>query len=194
MNIENPLRDMKEYYSQEIIENNLSIFRAYSNSFYWIRHAYFDIENRNLGYYSLLQTDLSTYFRSVVIDWLHDSKNYKLIQQDIIDYMEIKKNSKNIINEFIVRLAGDVSTLTNCIVELYILNMIQKIPIVVYNDDNQITYIFDGGLLYHYKRDKSIPKKAEPYTSFKKHIAINLRFSFITHVSIPDEIEVLYFK
>lgn len=194
MNLENPLRDLKEYYSQEIIDNNLSIFRAYSNAFYWIRHPYFDIENRNLGYYSLLQTDLATYFRSAIIDWLNDSKNYKLIHQEIVNYMEIKKSSKNIISEFIVRLANDVATLTNDIVELYILNMIQKIPIVVYNDDNEITYIFDDGIIYHYKRDKVIPKKSELYTSSKKHTVINLRFSFITHVSIPDEIEVLYIK
>lgn len=194
MNIDNPLRDLKEYYSQLVIENNLSIFRAYTNAFYWLKHPYYDTENRNLGYYSQIQTDLSTYFRSMIIDWLTDSKNYKIINQNIIKYMEIKKNSKHIVNEYIIRLGSDVGTLSNCIVELYILNLIQKIPIVVYNDDNQIIYIYDNGLIYHYKEDKSIPKKADPYIGPKKYTAINLRFSFITHISIPDEIEVLYYK
>jgi len=195
MNIDNPLRDMKEYYSQQVIENNLSIFRAYSNAFYWIKHPYYDIENRNLGYYSSLQTDLATYFRSVIIDWLNDSKNYKLINQELVEYMEVKKNSKNIVSEYIIRMANDVNTLTNCIVELYVLNKIQKTPIVVYNDDNQVTYIFDDGLIYNLKSgNKNLPKKSDQYLTTKKFSVINLRFSFITHVSIPDEIEVLFFK
>lgn len=194
MNIDNPLRDMRDYYSQQIIENNLTIFRAYANAFYWLRHPYFDNENRNLGYYSQLQTDLATYFRSIIIDWLNDSKNYKIIHQELVGFMDIRRNSKNIINEYIVRLASDVNTYTNCIVELYILNKIQKIPIVVYNDDNQITYIFDDGLIFNLKNDKSLPKKSENYIIKKKFSVINLRFSFITHASIPDEIEVLYFK
>ncbi len=212
MNIDNPLKDMKDYYSQQIIENNLSIFRAYSNAYYWIKNQYFDAENRNIGYYSSLQTDLASYFKSIVIDWLNDPKNYKLINQELIDYIDSRKNSKYIISDFVIRLGNDVYTSTNCIVELYILNKIQKIPIVVYNDDNQIMYIFDDGIIYNINNSKSIPKKSEKYLlmtnsnkshdtlSKKKYVTddpryvINLRFSFITNSLVPDEIEVLYYK
>ena len=193
MNIENPLRDMKEYYSQEVMENNLTIFRAYSNAYYWIKYPYYDLDLRNLGYYGLLQTDLASYFRSVVIDWLNDSNNYKIIQEQIGKYIDIKKSAREAINEFIIRLGDDVNAVTNCVVELFVLNKIQKIPIIVYNDDNDIIYIFDDGLIYEHKINKNIPKKSENYINNKNSI-INLRFNFVTNVDIPDEIEVLYYK
>jgi len=106
--------------------------------------------------------------------------------------MNVKRNTKNIINQYVIKLANDVNTLSNCIVELYIFNFIQKIPIVVYNDDNIIIYIFDNGLIYHYKRDKKLPKFNNNLKN--KFNYINLRFNFISHISIPDVIEVLYFK
>lgn len=194
MNYTNKLIDMKEYYYQTVMENNLTIFRGYANAYYWLKHPYFDTENRNLGYYSQLQTDLATYFRSVIIDWLNDTKNMKFVNEELIDYMDIRKTSKNIVSEYIVRLANDIGGYSNCVTELYILNKTQKIPIIVYNDDNQVMYIFDDGIKYNIKHDKSIPKTHEIYVTTKKSSVINLRFNFITQSSVPDEIEVLYYK
>jgi hypothetical protein len=196
VNLEHPLRDMKDLYVQDVIENNLSIFRTYVNGYYWIKHSFYDSNTRNLGYYGLLQTDLANYFKSMVIDWLQDSKNKKTVLADIPDFIESKRSSKDIIHDFIVKLADDVFTLTNCIVELYILNKVQNIPIVVYNDDNALIYIFDNGLVYHHLRSNNISKKEiEKYTAVGKRIKnINMRFSFITNGSIPDELEILYYK
>lgn len=193
MNTDNPLRDMRDIYIQHIIDNNLSIFRAYVNSYYWMKHPYYDIGSRNLGYYSPLQTELANYFKSLVIDWLQDTKYKNLIEDKLVVYMDRKRSSKDPINDFVIKLGSDVYTLTNCIVELYALNKLQRIPIVIYDDNNRIIYIFDGDLKYHYKDNVSMTK-LEIEDFIKKNKSIQIRFSFITHSSIPDEIEVIYNK
>lgn len=187
MNMDNPLRIMRDYYVQHVIDNNLSIFRAYVNAYYWQQNTYYDIDNRNLGYNNILQTELSNYFRSLVIDWLKDVKNKELIENELLQYMNPTKSSKNPIQDFIIRLGTNVLTLTNGIVELYVLNKLQKFPIIVYNDDHNIIYIFDDGLKYNYTKDKSFKLP-------KSNNTIQLIFNFITNNTIPDEIEVIYNK
>jgi hypothetical protein len=49
---ENMLQNMKEYYLQRLIQNNMTIFRAYTNGFYWIKNPLYDIYSRNLCFYS----------------------------------------------------------------------------------------------------------------------------------------------
>ena len=198
MNIDNPLKDMRGFYIQNIIENNLSIFRAYVNGFYWIKHSYYDPDSRNLGYYSDLQTDLANYFRSLIIDWLLDSKSHDDIKH-IHKYIDIGKKD-DIINDFIIKLGNDVYTLTNCIVELHVLSKIQPdIVIYVIDDDSRVLYVFDKGLVYNMK-DTNDPalflnKKYDIYRnpSTKKN-GITFRFSFISNDKIPDEIEIIYYK
>jgi hypothetical protein len=184
LNSDNPLLDLKTYYIQKVIENNLTLFRAYTNGYYWIKNKYNDIENRNLGYYSPLQTNLSNYFRSLIIDWLNDPVNAKNIRHDLEKYFDIKKKeSKNVVNDFVIKLAKDIDVTTNCVIELHILSIINKIPIVVYNDYNDLTYIFDNGLVMG-----SLSQK------FNNKDIINLRFSYFTNRKIPDDIETLYYK
>jgi len=197
MNIENPLRDMKTFFVQNIIENNMSIFRAYVNSYYWIKNPFYDNETRNLGYYSAIQTDLSHYSRSIVIDWLQDPRNKDIIKKDLYQYMEQKKSSKHLVIDYINKLGTDVKTFGSCIVELFIMNKIQNIPIIVYDDDNTIIYVFNNGLMYHHKRDASniLTENKELAEIIKnKKNNINIRFSMISGNIIPDEIEVLYYK
>lgn len=194
MNVDNPIRDMRDIYVQNIIDNNLSIFRAYVNGYYWLKHPYYDIDSRNLGFYSPLQTELSNYFRSLVIDWLQDNKYRNLIEDELVQFMDQRKSSKNPINDFIIKLGSDVYTLSNCIVELYALNKLQRIPIIVYDDNNTVIYIFDGGLKYHHRYKKTMSKQQiEDYIK-NTDSKIQIRFSFITQNTIPDEIEVIYSK
>ena len=199
MNIDNPLKDMREFYIQNVIENNLSVFRAYVNGFYWIKHSYYDSDSRNLGYYSDLQTDLANYFRSLIIDWLLDSQSNDSAK-DIHKYIDMGKKD-NIINDFIIKLGNDVYTLTNCIVELHVLSKIQpSIPIFVIDDDSRMLYVFDKGLVYNLKDNNNntasfLDKKYDIYrsSSMKKN-GITFRFSFISNDKIPDEIEIIYYK
>ena len=62
LNKSHPLIMDIEMYIQPIIPNEMSIFRAFSNCFYWNKYKKnANIDIRNLGYYSLLQTELSYY-------------------------------------------------------------------------------------------------------------------------------------
>ena len=194
LNINNPMIDLKTFYIQRVLENNMSLFRAYVNGYYWLRKKYNDIEGRNIGYYSQAQTDLSNYYRSMVIDWLNDSQNEKTIQKHLVKFMEVKKTMKNPVNAFILRLAKDIGILSNGIVELFILNKINKIPIVVYDDYNNPIYIFAKGFAYNSFVDKTIPNEYIKYTTSEAKNSINLRFLFVTNNKIPDDVEVIYFK
>jgi len=191
LNIDNPLIDMKDFYLQNIIEGNLTIFRAYVNGYYWVDNKYNDIESKNLGYYSLLQTDLANYFRSLIIEWLQNRNNKEEIDRELIKFMDIKKTVKNPLQEFIIKLAQDIPTLTNCIIELYVLSKINHIPIVVLIDDN-IKYIFDNGLLYNANDQKSNKNIIQKYKARKD--VINITFNYITNQKIPDDINVIYYK
>ena len=193
MNIDNPLRDMQDYYIQNIIINNLSIFRAYVNGYYWLKHPYYNIESRNLGYYSISQTDLANYFKSLLIDYLQNKRYKSQIEKDILQYIDVKKSSEDKIHDFIIKIGTDVVTSTNCIVELYILNKIQKIPIIVYDDDNNIIYVFNDGLKQNI-RNNLYMSKTELDNLLKDKKNIKLRFNFITNSVIPDEIETIYDK
>merc|ERR1712127_626507 len=61
-------------YIQEIISNNNSIIRAYINSYYWINNNLYDIESRNLGYISDLQTNITNLFKANIIDYIQNNK------------------------------------------------------------------------------------------------------------------------
>jgi hypothetical protein len=193
LNADNPMLDLKTFFIQKIIDNNLTLFRAYVNGYYWLRNKYSDFDNKNLGYYSPLQTDLANYFRSLVIDWLNESKNNKNILKNYPEYLDIRKSSKDSVRDFVLRLAKDVPVMTNCVIELHILSKLNNIPIVIYNDYNNIVYIFDTGLVYDSHITKQIPEEFVKYTKADK-TAINLRFSFVANNKIPEEIEVIYFK
>jgi hypothetical protein len=194
LNANNPMIDLKTFYIQKVLENNLSLFRAYVNCYYWLKNKYNDVENRNIGYYSPLQTDLANYYRSLVIDWLNDNQNEKTIQKNLVEYMDVKKNAKNPTNAFILKISKDVHVLTSCIVELYILSKINKIPIVVYDDYNNPLHIFVKGMVYNSTVDKQIPSEYLKYIKAESKSVINLRFLFITNTKIPDDVESLYFK
>ena len=55
---------------KRIINNDNTIIRAYTNCYYWLLVPYQTIENRNLGYYSILQTDIANYLKGIIIDWI----------------------------------------------------------------------------------------------------------------------------
>ena len=81
-NIENPLEKLGNMYIQNIIPNNNTIIRAFSNQYYWISNTLYDIDFRNLGYYNNLQTDLTNYFKSNIIDFLKDISNKDYIKEN----------------------------------------------------------------------------------------------------------------
>ena len=75
LELENPLKDIKDAYTQVIIPYNNSILRAYSNGYYWHKHVLYEPNIRNLGYYSNFQNELINMFKSIIIDWLYLPSN-----------------------------------------------------------------------------------------------------------------------
>jgi len=120
LNINNPLKEIKNMYVQNIIPNNFTLFRAYANAYYWNNADYLDPIVRNLGYYSQTQTQIANYFKSIVIEELGEG-------------MEVNDKQK-----FISELVYNPNTFSNCMTELNILNKHNGYPINIYNEDLKI--------------------------------------------------------
>ena len=182
-----PVVDLKEYMIQEIYKNNMSLFRAYANGYYWMKHKYYDIASKNLGYYSERQTELANKFKSDVISWISDQRNKNKINADLIMGMEVKKTSLNHINDFIFRIANEEKTLSKGIAELIILSRSNGIPIRLMDQNNQILSIFDGNE-YLKNPQKEIIDRYDPAE------CINIRYDYLNTYDVPDSIEVVYYK
>lgn len=191
LNIDNPLRDMGEYFSQNIINNKNSVYRAFANCLFWKKNNLFDVSHRNLGFYSELQTDLSNYFKSIVIDWLLDKKNQNEIKNNLLKYIDSSK-IKKFKKDFVMKLSTDVHTLTNCVVELYILSKKYNNVLYVYNENNDIKYIFDNEIVYDININKKYANKYDD-NNLKKD-SLHIRLNFISKNINPDKIDVLYIK
>jgi hypothetical protein len=190
INEEYPLQDMKEYYVQKIIHNNMSFYRAYVNSFYWLQNEYNDNDSRNLGYYSPLQSELSSYFRGNVIDFISNNDNKKVIDKELSEHIHIKKKA-NYIKNYIIKVISDNNTITDGFVELFIMSILNPtIPIVIYNDSNKVMIVFDNG------------KVVENLDKYKnKNNTINIRLTYYLNDPkigelkyVPDVIEVIFFN
>lgn len=178
MNVENPLRDMGQIYLQKVIENNNSIYRAYANGYYWNKHSFYDLENRNLGYFNPIQTDLANFFRSNVIDYIADRHNYDDIVKNILPLTDIK-SEKNLIDELIRKISRDSS---NGEIEYYILNKIYKIPTSIENENGDKIVVFDNGV-----HKTNLDKYTDPNIIF-------IRFNLLSGSDIPTSIENVYIK
>ena len=190
LNQENPMNDMKIFYSQKIIDN-IALFRGYANAYYWLKNKYTDIQARNLGYYHPIQYDLATYFRGLVIDWLLKPINRKKIPDNIKSYVKFIKSFDDGIELFLTKLIKNIQSNSSYIFELYVLNQINQIPIVVYDEYNVIMYIFDNEFIYISTKEND--KKHDKYLNNPNYI--NLKFILKSeHDIIVNKLEVIYYK
>lgn len=189
LNQQNQMIDMKKYYLQKIIPDNMNLFRTYANCYYWNQNKYSDLQIRNLGFYSPLQTEIAITFRSYVINWiLNYSNRKKLLNNDELKKYLVngKENFNDYLERFIIKLVNEIEHNTNCILELYVMNKINDIPIVIYDEYQTILYVFDDGI-------KRNDKNFEKYT--KNTDCINLRFIFKnSNDVIPDKIDAIYYN
>jgi hypothetical protein len=189
MNMQNPLQNMGDFSLQKIIENNISLLRAYANCYTWLKHSYYETENRNLGYYSELQTDMANYFRSNIIDWLTDKNNRDVIVKELDKYLDSSK--RNFIYDFINKLNKDTNANTTGIVEYFVLNKIHKFPVIVYDKHEEIIYVIDDGVVYDRNLNKTVDEKYKNQNNLKKFI--NIRFISLSMANVPVTIEAAYF-
>jgi len=198
LQLENPLKDIKDAYSQNIIPFNYSIIRAYSNGYYWIKHKMYTIDSRNLGYYSDLQNEIINLFRSLIIDWLNipdnleilislDINSKKLISNSILN-IDLKNNSndvnKLIINKYIVKLMEKNTEDNLGLLELFILNNIHQIPIVI---------IINGIPKYFINSEIKIIK-TDNYSKYLNSSNICIGVDLDIQNRYPNTIESVYYK
>jgi hypothetical protein len=187
LNIRNPMIDLKEIFVQRIIQNNITLFRAYANGYYWIKNSFYDVDSRNLGFYNPLQTEIGNKLKSIIIEWLSDPNNKNNITKLMKDSMGVKLGAKDPVKEYIKRLAHDEKNITNGITEFLILTKVIDYPVIIRNDIDDVLMIFNKGVLYD-KPNRDIVKKYDLKQS------ITLRYQYIGSTSIPDRIEILYYK
>jgi len=186
VNIENEFIELIQQgnmYIQEVIPNKDSIIRAYVNSYYWINNPLYDIESRNLKYISELQSNITYIFKANIIDFITNNliktnKNNKI-------YNFLKKRFKNANNYFESTLHKFRKNLfnTTCIIELYVLSHIIKIPIIVYDNYLNIKYIFFEGVV------PINDETTKNYLSKEKVIYIKLDYD---NTNIPKKIYSIY--
>ena len=186
-NNENQIEILGDIYIQNIILNNNTILRAFSNCYYWINNPLYQIEFRNLGYYSDLQTDLSNYFRGNIIDFLMDNSNEEYIQKNILKYLNMT------VDNYIQDLSTKDNLIYNGIIELLILSKLYKISIMVVDNFYEIIYILDNGKVLEDPKISSIKNlkiyKNQDFT--KKSIVIMLEFNFGSNK--PSKIKSIYY-
>ncbi len=186
----NPIKDLGEVYKQNVLENNYSIMRGYVNGYYWIKHELYNINIRNLGYYNEIQNELINKFRSIIIDWLMNNKNIEelieledekkeIINKKLLENMN-KENARIIINKYISELMTKELENNLGLFEMYILNKIHGIKILVMI--NGLTkYLIDGDV-----------KKMEKEIKEENMIVLNMELH--QNMTYPYTVEVIYNK
>jgi len=198
---ENLLFEFIKKLSNEIVEIDVKLFnysyiRAYINGFYWIKHKAYTLDSRNLGFYSSLQNELINLFRSQIIDWLNVPDNIEsltkisnsvkeLIKNPIL-YVDMESNYKITINKYIINLMENPIESNYGLFEIYILNRIHDIPVVIiYNDLPKF--------LVENKSVKELNNKNENKDLLQPtHICIGVDISH--EKKYPNVIEAIYFK
>ena len=180
------LIELGKQYLQMITPNKDSIIRAYVNSYYWLKNPLYDIESRNLGYYSELQTNISYLFKADIVDWIQnninkgDEKSKKYLQKYF-------KHSENFFESTINKFRKS-SYNTDGKIELFILSHIIPIPIVVYDNFSNVRYIFLQG---------EIEVNDENIKTFTNENSINntifLKFEFEISSTIPKNVYSIYY-
>ncbi len=190
----NKIKKMEEYKDlielgkqliQEVKNNDNSIIRAYVNSFYWINNPLYDIESRNLGFFSDLQNNITNLFKAYIIDYIQNNIYNKEFADDIEKYFSKKDLEQtnfflSAINKFRKRIVN-----TDGILELTVLSYMFNYPIVVYDNFNIVKYIFNNGPV------KVNEKTIEKYTKIKDCVFI--KFDLEESNNIPFKIYSIYY-
>lgn len=186
LEVEYPIKDFGNRYIQTIIPDNNSILRAYANGFNWLDNKYQDMYIRNMGYYSKKQTDIMVYLKSMIIDWALDQKNDEKFNKLLTKYSGDTSEYT-----YITKLSAGVTTYSNGLIELSILNQINHIPIVIYESD-MINVAIDDKMIVD-------EKDLEKYES--NNSAINIQYNCAemgeksgSSLCVPYNVSVIYYK
>ena len=147
-NLLHPVERAGSTYSQKIVNSNV-VFRSYANAVYWIKNYISDPTFRNLGYYSILQTDLANIFKSYIYDWISNTNNQTKLYNEFINHKIIKISFENFISEYKTKLFTQKEYYYLGLVDLYILNQHHQIPILLIDQYDKCFFIIDDKIVYN---------------------------------------------
>jgi len=147
-NLLNPVERAGSTYSQKIVNSNV-VFRAYANAVYWIKNYMSDPTFRNLGYYSILQTDLANIFKSYIYDWISNPNNQTKLYDEFFNHKIIKIPFENFISEYKTKLFLQKEYYYLGLVDLYILNQYHQIPVILIDQYDKCFFIIDDKIIYN---------------------------------------------
>lgn len=173
-------------YIQEIIPNNNSVLRSYSNSYYWILNPLYDINCRNLGYFNEFQSIITNILKVNIINFIQKAL-INIGDKDVIDYIHKNFYNENLFNSYLLKFRKNIYNTTG-ITELYILSHLINIPIVVYDDNYNIKYIFMQGFIEVNSNNIKKFTKTE-----NRQNTIFLQFSCEKDNQIPNKIYSIYY-
>lgn len=181
LNKNNPLNDINDWHVQNIIPNNNTVYRAFANAFFWSIHPYDNKNYRNLGYYSSLQSELSSIYKSQVVDWLQNDNNAKIVPVMNTE-METMKMA-----DFVTKISMTSNDVSDNLIEMFVLSKLYNMIISVHDENYNFMFAFhpvDGWI----KRIGEVNAKIKE----KVYGDLNFRFSYSTKNNVPEKIDVLY--
>jgi hypothetical protein len=182
------LIELGKQYVQEIIPNKDSIIRAYVNSYYWINNMLYDTESRNLGYNSMLQSEMTNLFKANIIDWIQTNFVNNKASGDNAKYLKKYLKEDDNFFESTLNKFRKSSYNTDGKMELYILSLIIPVPIVVYDNYSNVKYIFLQGEI------EVTPETIKNFTQEKNlNKTIFLKFDYDNSSTIPKNIYSIYY-
>ena len=121
-----------------------------------------DLTFRNLGYYSVLQTDLSNIFKSYIYDWIINEQNQQFLYSVFKTIIKIPFD--NFINEYKTKLFLQKEYYYLGLIDLFILNQFHSIPIILLDQFDNVFFIIDKEIVYNGLNEKTnneyvLPKK-----------------------------------
>ena len=187
-NLTNPIEKISNLFYQKIINSNV-LFRAYSNALYWITNSMSSISFRNLGYYSVLQTDLANIFKSYIYDWIVNDQNQKLLYENFKDIIKISLES--FINDYKIKLFLQKEYYYLGLIDLFILNQYHNIPIVLLDQYDNPFIIIDSIIVYNIFNKKNTNNYDKKYLE-KNIIKIKYICDKFSLNILPNALIVVY--
>ena len=172
---------------QTLIPNKDTVIRAFVNCYYWINNPLYDIESRNIGYFSEIQTLLTNRLKAKIIDYIQNAKNDN--KEKYSKYLEkYFSNDKNFFDSSLNKFRKQ-SYNTDCKLELLVLSLLIDYRIVVYNNYYNVIYLFlQGEVKVTDENIKNFTK--EEY----RNKTIYIKLEYDGNNQIPKNISSIYYK
>ena len=147
-----------------------------------------EIEHRNLGYYSDLQTELANTFKSYIYNWINNPKLSKTLYDNLKDIINMEYEM--FVEEYKAKIFLDKEFYYLGIVDLYILNKQHDIPIMLFDNYDTVFLIIDDGIVYNNINKIEIDNYDSKYNS--ESLKIKYKCLSLTINTVPEYLQVMF--